>query len=190
MNIKGQRVAYLRVSSEGQSFARQEDLRDGTDKVFVEKASGGSRERPVLEELLAYVRDGDTVVVWSLDRLARSVKDLKDIVGDLLARGVTVEFVKEGMKFSPDDSQGPFSKLLFHTLAAFAEFERDVIRERQAEGIAKAKAKGVYKGRAPVLNPTQVEVARSRVSSGVPKAQVARDLGVSRQTLYRALSEA
>lgn len=190
MRNKGQVVAYLRVSSDTQQLDRQEDLREGTDRVFEEVASGGTRKRPVLEQMMAYVRDGDTVRVASLDRLARSLTDLDAIVSELKAKGVAVEFVKENLVFDPhaDAEDDPLKILLFQILGSFAQFERSMIRSRQREGIAKAKAAGKYKGRQPSLTAAQVEEAKERVALGVPKAQVARDLGVSRQTLYRGLA--
>jgi DNA invertase Pin-like site-specific DNA recombinase len=136
--------------------------------------------------MLDWVREGDTVRVASLDRLARNLDDLRRLVSELTAAGVRVEFLKEGLTFTGEDSA--MSKLLLSVMGAFAEFERSLIRERQAEGIALAKARGVYRGRAKALTPDQVADARQRIADGVPKAVVARDLGVSRQTLYSALS--
>lgn len=186
--MAGQVVAYVRVSSSDQNEARQLEVLEGADKFFIDKVSGKSTERPRLNEMLEWVRRGDTVRVASLDRLARNLDDLRRLVGDLTARGVRVEFVKEGLTFTGEDSS--MSKLLLSVMGAFAEFERSLICERQAEGIALAKARGVYKGRAKLLTREQVEGARVRIAGGVPKAVVARDLGVSRQTLYNSLSEA
>ncbi|MGK2874109.1 MAG: recombinase family protein [Nocardioides sp.] len=117
---------------------------------------------------------------------ARNLDDLRRLVTDLTAKGVRVEFIKEGLIFTGDDYA--MARLLLSVMGAFAEFERSLIRERQAEGITVAKARGVYKGRAKALTAEQVAEARQRVSDGIPKAVVARDLGVSRQTLYSALS--
>jgi DNA invertase Pin-like site-specific DNA recombinase len=153
--------------------------------VFLDKISGKSSDRPALNEMLSYVREGDTVRVASLDRLARNLDDLRRLVETLTAKGVRVEFLKEGLTFTGEDSA--MSKLLLSVMGAFAEFERSLIRERQAEGIAIAKTKGVYKGRKPALTGEQVEQARQFVTAGVPKAEIARRLGVSRQTLYSAL---
>ena len=152
----------------------------------MDKVSGKNTERPALAELLAYVREGDVVRVASLDRLARNLDDLRRLVTNLTTKAVRVEFVKEGLTFTGEDSA--MSKLLLSVMGAFAEFERSLIRERQAEGIAIAKANGVYRGRKPALSAEQVTEARQRVDQGIPKAVVARDLGVSRQTLYTALS--
>jgi len=176
-------VGYVRVSSSDQNTDRQE-LGGDCAKVFTEKVSGASRERPALAEMLEYVREGDTVRVWSMDRLARSLADLIGLVQELTAKGVTVEFLKERLAFTPG-ADDPYAQLQLHLLGAFAEFERSIIRSRQAEGIAKAKEKGVY-ARQASLTPEQVTTATRRRSEGVPVARIARDLGVSRQTLYTA----
>lgn len=132
------------------------------------------------------MRDGGLVVVASMDRLARSLIDLETIVRELIDKGVIVSFVKENLTFSPgtDDAFATFQMQL---IGAVAQLERSLIRERQAEGIAAAKARGVYKGRAKALTPEQVERARELVRSGVPKARIAREFGVGRTTIYRAL---
>lgn len=184
--MAGQTVGYVRVSSTDQNEARQVEALSGAERLFTDKVSGKNTERPALSELLTYVREGDTVRVASLDRLARNLDDLRRLVTDLTAKGVRVEFIKEGLTFTGDDNA--MARLLLSVMGAFAEFERSLIRERQAEGIALAKANGVYKGRKPALSAEQVAEARQRVSDGIPKAVVARDLGVSRQTLYTALS--
>jgi DNA invertase Pin-like site-specific DNA recombinase len=155
--------------------------------VFLDKQSGKSAaDRPELTAALDYVREGDTLRVPSMDRLARNLADLLSIVRGLTDKGVRVEFVKEAQTFTGDDDA--VSMLLLSLLGAVAAFERELIRERQAEGIAIAKANGVYKGRKPALTAEQVAHARQRVSDGITKTRVARDLGVSRQTLYSALA--
>lgn len=179
-------MGYGRVSSASQNEARQVEALSGCDRLFVDKASGKNAERPELTAALGYVREGDTLRVPSMDRLARNLDDLRSIVRGLTAKGVRVHFVKEGLTFTGEDNA--MSTLLLSMLGAVAEFERSLIRERQAEGIAIAKANGVYKGRTKALTAEQVTEARRRVSEGVAKAKVARDLGVSRQTLYTALS--
>lgn len=184
--MAGQVVAYVRVSSADQNPERQFEALEGADRVFEDRVSGKSTDRPQLAEMLQYVRQGDTVRVASMDRLARNLDDLRRLVRELTNRGVRVEFVKEGLAFTGDDT--PMATLLLSVMGAFAEFERSLIRERQAEGIAIAKAKGVYRGRSKALKPDQVHQATSLIKSGVPKAKVARDLGVSRQTLYAALA--
>jgi DNA invertase Pin-like site-specific DNA recombinase len=174
----------VRVSTEVQNLDRQ---LDGVvvERVFADTVSGKDTRRPQLEALLGYVRDGDTVVVHSMDRLARNLDDLRRLVRELTGRGVSVEFVTEGLTFTGDDS--PMATLLLSVMGAFAEFERALIRERQAEGIAQAKKRGAYKGRKKVLTPEQVVDIRARAEAGEAKAALAREYGVSRETLYQHL---
>lgn len=145
-----------------------------------------ARSGPYSADLLAYVREGDHVRVASMDRLARSVVDLHELVDGLVNRRVSVEFVKESVSLAPGSSR-PMDRLLLTVLGGIAEFERSLIRERQAEGIAAAKKKGVY-DRPNSLSPGQVAEARHRASEGVPKSRIAREAGVSRTTLYEALA--
>lgn len=189
VGFSGQKVGYARVSSKGQNLARQiAELKSaGVYRIFTDEVSGATRARPGLEEAWRYVREGDQLIVTSMDRCARSLSDLYDIVDDLVGRGVAVVFLKEGQAYSKDSS--PVSRLMLGLLGSVAEFERAIIRERQAEGIAQAKARGVvYKDRAPVLDASQVEQARRWIAEGIPKAEVARRLGVGRSTLYRHLN--
>lgn len=181
----GQTVGYIRVSSVGQNDARQLDGM-ALDKTFTDKVSGKDTQRPQLQALLEFVREGDTVLVHSLDRLARSLKDLEAIVTGLTGRGVTVSFVSQGMTFTGEDS--PMNTLMLQMLGAVAQFERSLILERQREGIAIAKAKGdVYKGRKASLDAAGVAQLRALLAGGVPKAQAAAKLGVSRATVYSYL---
>jgi DNA invertase Pin-like site-specific DNA recombinase len=182
--MTGQRVGYKRVSTIDQSTARQLDGL-ALDKIFEDKASGKDTLRPQLQAALAYCREADTLVVHSMDRLARSLVDLRRIVRDLTRRGVIVEFVKENLRFTGEDS--PISILLLSLLGAVAEFERALILERQREGIAIAKAAGKYKGRRPVLNGERIHELRERVASGEKKTKIAKDFGISRETLYTYL---
>lgn len=185
--MNGKRVGYVRVSSFDQNPERQlDDV--AIDKLFTDKASGKDTLRPELDQLLGFVREGDTVVVHSMDRLARNLDDLRRLVQLLTGRGVRVEFVKEHLTFTGEDS--PMSNLLLSVMGAFAEFERALIRERQREGIALAKQRGVYRGRKKSLSPDQVAELRKRVQMGEPKAALARDLGISRETLYQYLRQA
>jgi DNA invertase Pin-like site-specific DNA recombinase len=138
-----------------------------------------------LEELLSFVREGDTIVVHSMDRLARNLDDLRRLVQQLTKRGVRIEFVKECLTFTGEDS--PMANLLLSVMGAFAEFERALIRERQREGIALAKQRGAYRGRKKALSPEQVTELRLKVSAGEQKAKLAREFGVSRETLYQYL---
>ncbi|MGC8466533.1 MAG: recombinase family protein [Acidimicrobiales bacterium] len=182
--MTGHRVGYKRVSSVEQNPDRQ--LEGMTlDRVFIDKVSGKDRKRPHLEEMVAYVRDGDTVVVHSMDRLARNLDDLRELVQLLTSNGVKVEFVKECLTFTGDDA--PMSQLLLSVMGAFAEFERSLIKERQREGIELAKRRGAYKGRKPSLTNEQLLEVRRRVQAGEAKSAVARSSGVSRETLYKYL---
>ena len=187
--VVGQKIGYARVSSKDQNLDRQTAAlkKEKVFRVFTDTVSGSSTQRPGLDGALNYVRAGDQLIVVSMDRLARSLIDLHRLVDELAERGVSVKFLKEGQTYSLDSS--PVAKLMLGLLGSVAEFERSIIRERQAEGIAKAKARGVYKGRAKVLNEEQVVQAREWVSEGVPKAEVARRFGIGRTTLYKYLTQ-
>jgi DNA invertase Pin-like site-specific DNA recombinase len=185
--LTGQRIGYVRVSSFDQNPERQlEQIR--VDQLFTDKASGKDTQRPALGTMLSFVREGDTVVVHSMDRLARNLDDLRLIVQKLTQRGVRIEFVKEGLTFTGEDS--PVANLMLSVMGAFAEFERALLRERQREGIALAQRRGAYRGRKKSLPPEKILDLRRRVASGEPKARVARDFGISRETLYNYLAEA
>jgi DNA invertase Pin-like site-specific DNA recombinase len=177
----GQRIGYQRVSTVDQNTARQLDGVD-LDKVFIDRASGKDSNRPELARALDYVREGDTLVVHSMDRLARNLEDLRRIVRELTGSGVKVEFVKESLTFAGDDS--PMNTLLLSMLGAVAEFERSMILERQREGIAIAKAAGKYKGRKASLSQGQVNELRERLTNGESVTTLASEYGVSRQTVY------
>jgi len=185
--MTGQRIGYVRVSSLDQNPDRQLE-QITVDRTFTDKASGKDVARPQLDTLLRFAREGDTVVVHSMDRLARNLDDLRRLVQLLTGRGIRVEFVKEQLTFTGEDS--PMATLLLSVMGAFAEFERALIRERQREGIALAKQRGVYRGRKKALSEEGVGELRWRVSTGEKKAQVARDLGISRETLYQYLRAA
>ena len=185
----GQKIGYVRVSSVDQNDARQ---LDGLvlDKIFTDKASGKDVHRPQLQALLSHVREGDHVYVHSMDRLSRSLKDLHEVVELLTARGVAVEFCKENLKFErPGNNSGghtaAYSKLLLQMLGAVGEFERALIRERQREGIAIAKTKGVYKGRKSGLNAEMKLKLREMIASGISKTEIAKNLAISRASVYQ-----
>jgi len=182
--IGGQRVGYTRVSSLDQNTDRQLDG-VALDRTFTDNASGRSTSRPQLEAMLAFVRDGDTVLVHSMDRLARNLDDLRALVRTLTVRGVRVQFLKEQLTFTGDDTA--MATLLLSVMGAFAEFERSLIRERQREGIALARKRGAYRGRARALNAEQIAQLRARVAEGTPKATLARELGINRETVYQYL---
>jgi DNA invertase Pin-like site-specific DNA recombinase len=176
-------VGYARVSSSGQSLDVQLEALDaaGCDKIFAEKRSGTSRhERTELANALSFVRDGDTLVVMRLDRLARSAGDLHAIVKQLADKGVAFSCIQQpGM-----DTTSSTGKLLLGVLASIAEFEADIRRERQREGIERAKAAGVYKGRKPSVD---VSAVRELHSEGVGATEIAKQLGIGRASVYRAL---
>lgn len=198
--MTGQHIGYRRVSTVDQKTDRQ--LADTpVDKVFTDKASGKSTDgRPELARAIDYVRDGDTLVVHSMDRLARNIVDLHQIV-DALTKGgtlvidgktlecgggVAVQFLKEGRTFTGDD--GSEAQLMLGILGSVAQFERAIIRERQREGIAIAKAAGKYKGGQPKLTDDQAAELRRRKDAGERVADLAREFGVSRQTVYSYLA--
>ena len=185
----GQKIGYVRVSSLDQNDARQLDGL-ALDKIFTDKASGKDVHRPQLQAMLSHVREGDHVYVHSMDRLSRSLKDLQEVVESLTARGVAVEFCKENLKFErPGNNSGghtaAYSKLLLQMLGAVGEFERALIRERQREGIAIAKTKGVYKGRKSGLNAEMKLKLREMIASGISKTEIAKNLAISRASVYQ-----
>jgi DNA invertase Pin-like site-specific DNA recombinase len=176
-------VGYRRVSSIDQSLDRQ-DLGD-VEKVFEEKLSGASAsDRPALLDMIGWVREGDVVVVHSIDRLARNLQDLLSIVSQLNGKGVSIRFIKDNLTFPPEGSDGA-SKLYLSILGAVAEFERSIIKQRQREGIDKAKAKGVYKGRKPTIDKDRILSLRDE---GYSTYKIADVMGISRMTVHRALN--
>jgi DNA invertase Pin-like site-specific DNA recombinase len=185
--MTGQRIGYRRTSTVDQNTARQ---LDGVplDKVFEDKLSGKDRNRPQLRLCMEFLREGDTLIVHSLDRLGRNVRDLLDIVEDLTGRGVTVQFLHPSLSFSGDDS--PINRLLFLLLAGFAEMERSLIHERQLEGIAIAKREKRYHGRVPAIRQNNGKLAEAEklLAAGAGVAEIARSLHVSRQTVYSWLA--
>ena len=185
----GQKVGYIRVSTLTQNLERQLDG-IALDRAFEEKASGKDRERPVLQEMLRFLREGDELFIHSMDRLARNLADLLKMVNELTTKGVRVTFVKESLTFTGDDT--PIAKLMLSIMGGVAEFERSMIRSRQAEGIALAKRSRpqVYAGRKPSLSPAKAEELRTRVKAGEKKAILAREFKISRETLYNYLREA
>ena len=185
---RGQRIGYARVSSTDQNLARQLAALGDLDRLFEEKQSGAKRDgRQALTDLISYARRDDTIVVTSMDRLARSVVDLNQIVSELLAKGVVVEFLTEHVTFKPGATDH-FAEFQLNIMASFAQLERAITKERQADGIRAAKERGVYQGRSRKLTAEQLATARDLITTGVPKAEVARRLGVDRTTLYRALA--
>ena len=182
--MTSQRVGYIRVSSLDQNIERQLDG-VALDRVFTDKASAKDTSRPQLQAALNHVRAGDTLIVHSMDRLARNVEDVLRLVREMNDRGVSVQFIKENMSFTSDNDD-PRSTLMFTMLSAFAQFERALIKERQREGIALAKAKGtVYKGRKPALNAQRIAKLREQAAAGANRTKLAKEFGISRETLYQ-----
>lgn len=183
--MSGQRIGYIRVSSADQNPDRQIEAIGPADRIFVDHISGKTKNRPELQKCLEYIRKGDTLVIHSMDRLARNLDDLRSIVNQQTGRGIRIEFLKENLIFTGEDS--PMSTLLLNVMGAIAEFERSLIRERQREGIELAKKRGAYKGRKPALSPEQIRQIREMDSHGISKAEIAREFSVSRQTIYSAI---
>lgn len=180
--MTGKRVGYIRVSTVDQNPDRQlEGV--ALDKKFVDYASAKSCNRPNLQAMLEFVREDDIVIVHSMDRLARNLKDLKALVDGFIARKIHVHFMKENLQFTGENSAA--SNLVLHLMGAFAEFEYAFIRERQREGVEIAKKKGRFKGREKKLNSEKIEILKSQLLIRKTKTQIAKDLGISRFTLYR-----
>lgn len=181
-----QKIAYKRVSSIDQNTSRQ--LEGMTfDKIFEDKLSGKSKDRPQLEAMLQYVREGDQIYVHSMDRLARNLKDLLDIVNLVTDKGCSIHFVSQALVFSKKDSS-PTSKLMLQILGSIYEFELQLIHERQREGIELAKKNGKYKTGRPVkMTADKIKICHEKRAQGVPITRIAKDLGVSTMTIYREL---
>lgn len=177
------KVGYIRVSTTDQNTDRQ-DL-GAMDRVFEEKLSGKSRERPELARMLDFIWTGDEVHVWSIDRLARNLQDLLALVKEITQdKQCKLVFHKENLTFGGEDNI--YAELQLNMMGAFAEFERKLTRARQAEGIAKAKERGVYKGRQPTIDRSTIA---NRVAQGDAITTIARDLNISRQSVYRIMRE-
>lgn len=184
---KGMRVGYIRVSTLDQKIERQLENVE-LDRCFVDKCSGKDLNRPQFEAMMNFVREGDRVIIHSLDRLARNLDHLRKVVKTLTSKCVEVEFMKENLIFKGDDS--PMSNLLLSMMGAFAEFEHSLIRERQREGIAIARAKGVYnRGRDRCLKSDEITQLKLWVSEERPKTWIAKQLGISRHSVYNYLKQ-
>ena len=178
------KVGYRRVSTIDQNLDRQD--MSGVDRVFEDKASGKDTDRVALQDMIAFVRTGDAVVVHSIDRLARDLRDLQSIITTLNEKGVSVEFISERLVFSGDASD-PFAQLQLQIIGSVAQFERAIIRKRQAEGIAKAKERGVYENRKrkSTINVKRVKGLRDE---GLNNTEIAAHMGISRMSVYRSLN--
>jgi DNA invertase Pin-like site-specific DNA recombinase len=184
----GKRIGYVRVSSADQNDARQLDG-VALDKTFTDKASGKNTDRPQLQAMLEFVREGDHIYVHSMDRLSRSLRDLQDVVERLTAKGISVTFMKENLRFDPlatgiDAHQTAYSTLMLQLLGAVGQFERALIKERQREGIAIAKTKNVYKGRKKALDDAEIARLKKMAADGLSKVEIAETLGISRASVY------
>lgn len=180
-------IGYARVSTRDQNLSLQLDALKaaGCERIFDDKASGASRSRPGLEETDRHLRKGDTLVVWKLDRLGRTVKQLVEFVGELQQRGIEFRSLTEGI-----DTSTPAGRFFFHVIAAMAEMERELIRERTRAGLDSARAQGLVGGRKKALNDKKLASAKTLLQSGTPPRQVAEQLGVSVATLYRHIPAA
>lgn len=180
-------VGYVRVSSLDQNPERQlEELKAmQVEKIFMDKLSGKNVKRPELQNMLNFVREGDTLVVHSLDRLARNLSDLLTMVQDLTGRGVSVRFLNERLDFDAGKEASPVANLMLCMVGAFAEFERSMIKRRQTEGIALDKERGVYKGRQRSVTDEQIQEVRSMIDMGVPLSKAVKKVGISRTTAYK-----
>lgn len=195
LNIqKVQTIGYIRVSTIDQKTDRQLDG-VALDRIFTDKMTGSTKYRPQLKAMLDYVRYGDTVMVHSLDRLARNFDDLLAIINQLAKKGVTFKSLQENITINGTNTS-PIDTLILHIFGAIAQFNRSLIREAQREGIAKAKQKGVYKGRKSVLtdeNIAQIEALLAQRNSSVDEykkishTDIAKQVGISKSSLYRYL---
>ncbi len=178
-------IGYARVSTQDQNPELQLDVlkKEGCEKVFTEKASGAQRDRPQLKTAGGYMREGDTLVVWKLDRLARSLKQLIETVEELERRGIGLRSLTEAI-----DTTTAGGKLVFHIFAALAEFDRSSIRERTSAGLQAARERGRTGGRPPALSERDLQEARALLKDqNITVDKVAKRLGVAASTLYRHL---
>lgn len=177
-------IGYVRVSTQDQNLNLQTEAltRAGCKKIYEDKISGVRAERPGLRQALEMLREGDTLVVWKLDRLGRSVKQLVDMVGDLHKQGIQFKSITDAI-----DTGTPAGRFFFHVMASLAEMERELIIERTRAGLNAAKQLGRKGGRKPKMTSSKIEAAKKLLSSGIPPRDVAKDLGVSVPTLYRWL---
>lgn len=179
-------IGYIRVSTAGQDLALQEDAMTaaGVEKTFTDHGVSGSKaSRPGLDAALDYLREGDTLVVYRLDRLGRSTKNVLELLDTLAARGIRFRSINEAI-----DTSGPMGAFFLTVLSAFAQLERDVIRERTSAGLAAARARGRTGGRPPALTGKQHAMVRSLYDArGTTVAEIATTMGVSEQTVYRSL---
>lgn len=183
---KGLRIGYIRVSTVDQNPDRQLQGIE-LDEKFIDYASGKDIKRPKLEAMLHFARKGDLIIVHSADRLSRNPLDLRNLIDNLTSKGIHIEFVKEGWKFTGNDS--PLTKLLLGVISHIAEFERELLLERQREGIAEAKKAGKYKGGKRKINPEKIEILKQCLIKAKKKSEIAKEMGLSKSSFYRYLNE-
>jgi DNA invertase Pin-like site-specific DNA recombinase len=183
VSMTGQRIGYARVSTSDQDTSIQiEQLQTaGCDRIFHEKASGSSQNRTQLNEMLNFIRKGDTLVITRIDRLARSLRDLQNLVHDFGQKGIAIKATEQ-----PIDTNTAAGKAFLNMLGVFAEFETNIRKERQMEGIAKAKTKGVYRGRRKLNSEVKSNILEL-YNEGVKPVEIVRQLGVGRTSVYNIL---
>ena len=177
-------VGYSRVSTEDQKLDLQLDALNaaGCERFFSDHVSGASKLKPGLEEALSYLRSGDTLVVWKLDRLGRTVKGLVDLVQTLQDKGIQFRSLTDGI-----DTSTTAGRFFFHVMAALAQMEKELVHERTMAGLSAARARGRLGGRKPKMDASKLDAARKLLQAGTPASAVAKTLGVGRATLYRGL---
>lgn len=177
------KIAYIRVSSVDQNVDRQEIE---ADRHYKDKATGTNTDRPQLQDMLSNLREGDEVHVWSIDRLARSIKDLHDIIEVITKAGASITFIKESMTFTADKTN-PMNQLMLNLLGSVYEFETAIRKERQLEGIAKAKKKGVYKGRSTDVRLKSAII--EALNNGTSQRNIAKELDTSLSNVQRVIKK-
>lgn len=175
-------IGYARVSTDDQNLELQTDalIKVGCERIFTDKLSGKSNDRVGLQEALSHLRKGDTLAVWKLDRLGRSVKQLIEIVAKLGSDGVEFRSITDGI-----DTSTPAGRFFFHVMASLAQMERELIVERTQAGLKSARSRGIVGGRRRAMTPSKIDAARKLINSGTAPKEVARTIGVSLATLYR-----
>ena len=180
--MTGKKIGYIRVSSVDQNTDRQLDSLE-LDKIFIDKCSAVSTKRPQLENMLSFIREDDVIYVHSLDRLARSMRDMTKIKDFIIAKKCKLVFVKENLVFTENPT--PMEELILNVFTSVYQFERSISKERQREGIEKAKKAGKYEGRKKVFTLEQQVDINEKIKLGIPKSRVARQYGVSHTTIYK-----
>jgi len=184
--MSNKRIGYGRISTSDQKVASQEDALKAAkvDKLFIDTFTGTKASRPQLDKMKEQLRSGDTLVITRLDRLGRSTKDLLNLVSELEDLGVNLEVIEQRINTSTPDG-----KLFFTMIAAFAEFEREIMRARTMDGLAAARARGKIGGRKPKMTPAKVKTAVSMYEKGLAITEISDAIGVSRPTIYRMLDK-